>query len=270
MLRNTLQRQPLPWILLQQLGNQILGIFRHPTRPPNIHSRDSPIRHCLRLGLKGRTSHQKLVQQHPQRPRVHLLIVLLSLDHLRGKVVQRPAHGVPPRSRRVHTPPEIRNLDIVVRPEKQILRLDIPVNDVLRMAVTKRLTEIANELGRRPLRKPPLGSEPLVQLSARTVLQNQIDVLIVVEIAVHPQDVLVPQMRLDFDLAAQLVFAPVAEELRFREAFEGHDVFGASLAGQVDFAEFAAAEGLADFEVVDRPAAARGGEVGGDGVDVVF
>jgi hypothetical protein len=44
--------------------------------------------------------------------------------------------------------------------------------------------------------------------------------------------------------------------LCFRQDFKGDNVFGASFARQVDFAEFTPAEGFADFKVVERPSGA--------------
>ena len=83
MLRNTLQRKPLPWILLQQFRNQILGILWQSMRPTNIHPLNPPIRGTMTLRFKRWHTHKELIQQYPQCPRIHLLIVFMTLHHLR-------------------------------------------------------------------------------------------------------------------------------------------------------------------------------------------
>ena len=45
----------------------------------------------MSLGLEGRLPDEELVAEHAEAPQVHLLVVHLTLDHLRRQVVQRPA-----------------------------------------------------------------------------------------------------------------------------------------------------------------------------------
>ena len=47
--------------------------------------------------------------------------------------------------------------------------------------------------------------ELLVELALRRELEDQVDPLLVVKVAEHAQDVLVAQVALNFDLAAELV-----------------------------------------------------------------
>jgi hypothetical protein len=82
MLWNTLQRQPLPWILLQQFRNQILGILRQSMRPSNIHPLNSPIGGTMTLRFKWWRPHEEFIQQYSQCPRINLLIVFTTLHHL--------------------------------------------------------------------------------------------------------------------------------------------------------------------------------------------
>jgi len=57
------------------------------------------------------------------------------------------------------------------------------------------------------------------------------------------------ELRLDLDLAADLLLQPVRDDLLLVEALERDDVLGLGLcAGQVDAAELALAERLADLE----------------------
>jgi len=114
MLRNTLQRQPLPRILLQQLWNQILGILRQSMRPSNIHPLNPPIRCTMTLRLKRRYTHKELIQQYPQCPRIYLLIVFTTLHHFRRQVIQRTAKSITSACGCVDTPSKVGNFDIIL------------------------------------------------------------------------------------------------------------------------------------------------------------
>lgn len=56
---------------------------------------------CFRVAgrLERRVSHQTLVTQHTDAPQIHLLIVSVTLDHLRRKIVQRATHGAASETR---------------------------------------------------------------------------------------------------------------------------------------------------------------------------
>lgn len=110
----------------------------------------------------------------------------------------------------------------------------------------------------------------LIKLAPRTILQNQINPLIIKKVPVQPQNINMPQMTLNLNLPPELMLHSGFEELSFLEDFEGDDVFGVFFAGKVDGAEFTATERLADFEVGEGPLAAGLGEggVGGGFVEV--
>jgi len=62
-----------------------------------------------------------------------------------------------------------------------------------------------------------------------------------------------PQVRLDLDLATQLVLDAGLLQLRLEQDLDGDDELARLLARQIHAAELARAERLADVEVVDRP-----------------
>jgi hypothetical protein len=78
------------------------------------------------------------------------------------------------------------------------------------------------------------------------------------EIAIESEDMRVPEMGLDLDLAPDLLLDLVLDDLGFVQTFEGEDIlrWGAG-ADHVDTAEFAFSEGLADFEVGEMPFSSR-------------
>ena len=92
-------------------------------------------------------------------------------------------------------------------------------------------------------------TEFLVELSLCSILEDEIDAALIVEIAVEAQDVLVAEMRLDLYLSPQLVLYTRLGQLRLEQHLERHDVVRFLLAGEVDVAELAAAQGLADVKV---------------------
>ena len=57
------------------------------------------------------------------------------IDHLWRQVVHRPAHCLAPVAGSVNTPSEIANLELAVEAEKQVLWLDVSVDDALRVQV---------------------------------------------------------------------------------------------------------------------------------------
>lgn len=97
---------------------------------------------------------------------------------------------------------------------------------MLRMTIRKRLTQIRNKSGARPLAKIPLGAKLFVQFAPRRILEDQVYILIVVKVAVHPENMLVTQVTLNFDFSSQLMLHSRFEELGLGQDLERHDIFG--------------------------------------------
>ena len=70
----------------------------------------------------------------------------LALDHLRRQVVKGPAECRAPRMWRVHRPTKVCNLELAPEIEQQVLRLDVAVDHVLRVAVVERAGQRLNVL----------------------------------------------------------------------------------------------------------------------------
>ena len=75
----------------------------------------------------------------------------------------------------------------------QVPHLDIPVDDVLAMAVYQRVTELEDVLGTRSLGEPPLFLEQTVDRAGRRVLQDEVDPRVVVEVSEEAKDVAVSE-----------------------------------------------------------------------------
>jgi len=68
----------------------------------------------------------------PERPDVNFGSVVLSGDHLRGHPVRRPNHCCPLvlLRRDLSTEAEVCQLDLAIHPQKDVIRLDVPVDDI--------------------------------------------------------------------------------------------------------------------------------------------
>jgi hypothetical protein len=60
-----------------------------------------------------------------------------------------------------------------------------------------------------------------------------------------------PEMRLDFDLSAQLVLNTCLLQLALEENLQGNNKLGALLTGEVDISEFSLAQRLSYLKVRD-------------------
>lgn len=70
------------------LCDEIFGVVRHEARKAQIDGGDAAI--CLRvtLSLERWLANEELVAEHTEAPQVDLLVVHLTLDHLRGQVIE--------------------------------------------------------------------------------------------------------------------------------------------------------------------------------------
>ena len=187
------------------------------------------------------------------------------------------AGGVVGPGARVHRPAKVGDLEGAVPAHEQVLGLDVPVDDVLGVAVPEGLGELpdaargaglaqaaaaraaraAASLLLLPLRRPPL--QLAVELPPGRVLQDQVHPFGVVEVPEQPEHVAVPEVALDLDLAPQLVLDLRRAQLAFEEDFEGDDVAALALPREVDAAKLALAQGATDVKVREGPGRRRRG-----------
>lgn len=98
-------------------------------------------------------------------------------------------------------PTKIRKFDLIVNRQQYILRLDIPMNDILLMQILQPLYHLIYHLRRLLLLKPLLLLQQLIQLAVGCVFHDDIDLSLIVEVTVHLEDVGVLQVAVDLDLA---------------------------------------------------------------------
>ena len=72
----------------------------------------------------------------------------MRLQHLGREVVEGAAHGVPPVIRRMDGPAEIADFDLAVQAHKNILGLDVAVDDVFLVQELQRTRHLRDVLRR--------------------------------------------------------------------------------------------------------------------------
>ena len=207
--------------------------------------------------LKRGPSRHKLEREHSHAPNVDTVSVLLSAippDHLWGQVVESATHCLASVGGGVHTPPEIGQLDHTQAIEK-VLGLDVPMDDVLRVDVLERFAHLKDVVSCPLLVVAAswLALEVFVQFALRTVLQDQVDPIVVIEEAIQLHHVLMPQVALYLDLSTQLMRNRVLEQLALEEDLERDYELGFLLSCQVDMSELTSAERPPNFKVFDSP-----------------
>lgn len=143
---------------------------------------------------------------------------------------------------------EVGQLQLAVQPEEDVLRLHVAVHDVLAVQVHQGQRDLGDELSGATLREPALALQSLVQLSAGGVLEDQEDAVRVVEPAVEAEDARVPKVAVDLDLAPHVDLGALPHDLVLLQHLEGADVARLAVLGEVDAAELALAQRLADLE----------------------
>ena len=214
---DVLQVDALLRVLLEELHDQVARERGHEMRELDIDVPDSATRRPLRVLLERRRANQELVQQDAELPHIDARVVLLPSHHFRRKIIERATKSRPAGRRRVHGPPEVRELEVAVQADENVLRLDVAVNDVLRVAVVDCVRHLNDVTRCRLLVEALCVAEHLEELAARGVLDDEVDARLVPEVSVEPDDVRVAEVGLDLDLAAQLAFHGFLLELGFVE-----------------------------------------------------
>jgi len=139
MFQHVLEVHPLVGVLPEQLDDEVPGRAGDVGREPEVDVDDPLVGVLVGLGLEWRFADQELVGEDAECPVVHPLVVGLTLDHLRRKIVQGPAHGGPSAAGGVHGPAKVGDLEVALHVQKKILWLDVSVDHLHRVTVTQGL-----------------------------------------------------------------------------------------------------------------------------------
>jgi hypothetical protein len=150
---------------------------------------------------------------------------------------------------RVDGPAEVGDLDLALAVDEEVLRLDVPVDDALLVAVVQRRRERTDVVGRPLLGKSFEALEVFVELATRGELEDEVDSALIVEVAVESEDVVVAKVGLNLDFASQLMLNAGLCKLRFEQNLQSNDVMAFLLPGKVDVSKLPATQRLANIKV---------------------
>ena len=102
-------------------------------------------------------------------------------------------------------PSEIGDFHLLAEAEKEILGLDVAMNDFLGMTIDHGVEEFGHVRRCPRLVEFALGLQHLVEFALGGEFQDEIHARLVVEIAVESEDVGVTEVRLNLDFATQLM-----------------------------------------------------------------
>ena len=158
----------------------------------------------------------------------------------------------------MYTPTEVANLELTVNTKQEVLGFDIAVDNVFRMQVRKSVRHLIDVD-----RAPAFGErtrlvELLIQLALAGEFDHEENPLLVVEIAIQPENIRVPQVLLDLNLAADLFLDTLLHDFRLVQALEGQDVPWLALrAHHVDAPKPAFTKWPPNIEVIQVPLLCR-------------
>ena len=115
------------------------------------------------------------------------------------------------------------------------------MNNVLRVDVLKGLNDLEDVACSDDFRVVPLCLEVFVEFSLRTILQNQVDLVLIEEEPVQLHDMRVLQVTLDLDFPSELVLYFALEQLTLVENLQRDNKLAFLLASQVHVAKLASA-----------------------------
>lgn len=152
------------------------------------------------MHLERQPTDQDLVSQHPHRPDVHALGVLLPNQQLWRHVEGGPAECLPKVVGGVDCPAEITNFTNTLV-SYDVLRLKIPVDHVAAMHEFHSLKNLSDNVCCFLLPEPSFPLELMEQMSIQARFQQQIEIVVLAEHSVHLDHVGMVEVELDNNLS---------------------------------------------------------------------
>mmetsp|Transcript_7904 Transcript_7904/g.19224 ORF Transcript_7904/g.19224 Transcript_7904/m.19224 type:complete len:210 (-) Transcript_7904:720-1349(-) len=122
---------------LEELLDEVLGLRIEVPQDLHLAEEDLLVDPEGVLVIEGGVPGEHLVHEDAKGPPVDRLAMPLALDDLRRKVLRRPTQG--PRPVRDHLrKPEVGDFEVALVVEEKVLRLEVPVNDVVLVEVVQR------------------------------------------------------------------------------------------------------------------------------------
>lgn len=241
-------------LLDEQLGDEVACLRAHKVREGVRDRGDELERLLLFLVIKGRLSNEELVQEDTDGPEVDARVVFATLDHLRSEIVECTTESTTAsRGTRDDGPTKVREFDVTVLGEEDVFGLEVPVDDVLLVAVDESLCDLSDVAGSLGLREATLLLETTKELSFGGVLHEDVDVGVVIKVAKHPEDVLMAQVGLDLDLSSELLSHLIIFDGIDGQDLESDDLLGSLFTDFVHPSKVTSSDLLAEFKVLQCP-----------------
>lgn len=149
---------------------------------------------------------QELVGKDAYSPDINLIVVGLLIDELRCHIVHCAAKGHPPLVDGVCGPSKVTQLH--VHPfkvhDEDVLRFDVAMDDVPLLHVNECTHNLSDDVSRLLFRKILVLLQSLVEVAVVRVFKDHIHVLLIVEVAIEPDNVRMPQPPLNLQLFLHL------------------------------------------------------------------
>lgn len=247
------KRQPLRRVDSQQLGDKVPAGGRE-TRGELVLGLENQVKQPgVGVVVEGEVAAEQGVENDPNTPNVGLLAgVLVSLDHLRGRVGGRAAKGLHERARVEKVgKAKVYDLDVEILVQQDVLGLQISVDDVVGVTVV----EGGDDLPEKPpgflLLDPLLAHNVVKELTTAGVLHHHVNFLGGINDIVEGGNVLVLEHLHNQDFPQHpLNIFPVGNRGLF-QALDGKLLVGPQVRRQTDLAKGALAQDLLKAKIPD-------------------
>jgi hypothetical protein len=209
--------------------------------------------------LKGQAAADHGEEDDPAGPDVDpQACVFLAGDHFGGRVAGRPAGGLEQLDLVGAAEPlvgvrqpEVHDLYAPVEVDQQVLGLEVAVHHFQRVDVLDPVQDLLEDAAGLGLGQAFLLDDVVEQLALGDVLHHEEQLLLGLDDFVELDDVGVPDELEDVHFPRDALDVCDVHDLALLEDLDGHGLLGEGVVGQLDLAEGALAEGLAEDVLAD-------------------
>lgn len=245
--------EPLGGIRVQNQIDQVFGLLAEETGHFVVGLQDFLVELLSVLVLEWEITTHHGIKYNATAPNVSTKPeVFFALDHFRSCVTRTTTGSLEPLVLLVKVAQaEVDDFDAIVVIEQQIFWLQVSVDDAQFVNVLYAGDDLLVHFGSFILLEPAVFDDVLEELSARTILHDQVQVIIVFNHLVQLNDVRVPDFLEDCDFSVDSVNIGLILDFIFFQYFDGHLVASYNVRSLFDFAEGSLTFGFPDDEASD-------------------
>lgn len=248
--------EPLQWVSFQNLLEDGKGTFGDISRgPPTALDIDYLLLELSHIGgLEGHRTEEHGVEHNSSTPNIGLeTAVALPFEYFGSDVRRRTAllmlNLVLALYKLAYS--KIANLDIALRGQQDVVQLDVAMEHALAVHIHQALDQLTEHVLRQVFLQLSASPNVRQEVAAAADLHDVDRVRLGVEALVEPHNVLVPCPLQDVVLLHDLLQGALICHVGLVDRLQGHELAGEPVDRQVDFAEGALANDLADLIVVN-------------------